>query len=543
MNFVYSRQGLKGKDRRLERFFEAVPGATSWGVITGMIFLSFFFPMIAAVIIIAFDLYWLLRLFYMNLFLVLSYMVLSAEKDTDWIAMSKAVSRSDGGDGKLIRSCGNDLVKRIILASRIKEIREAEGFDQKPPALDDIYHLVIIPIAKEPREVVEPGVRSIAGSVFTPKRILLIMTVEERAGKDIRAQMDAIGDKYREHFMDLLVVSHPSGMEGEARVKGANSTFAAKKAAAYFSGKGIQYENVIASCFDADTVIKPQYFSCLAYYYIITSDRERASFQPIPVYHNNVWEAPAFARVLDVGASFFQLIEATAPDELVTFSSHSMSFKALVEVGYWPVDMISDDSAIFWKSFLHYHGDYRVIPIPVTLSMDVIEGKNFWSTVANVYKQKRRWAWGVENFPIVMRGFMSPNLIPFRKKLKHGFKLFKGQVSWVIWPLFLNVISWFPALFVGKDFEQSVLYFNTPRITATIFILAVVGLLNCVWLSLLLLPKNKVKYNFSRRALHALEWILIPPISVLFSAMPALDAQTRLMFGKYMEFWVSKKYR
>ena len=27
-----------------------------------------------------------------------------------------------------------------------------------------------------------------------------------------------------------------------------------------------------------------------------------------------------------------------------------MSFTALVEIGYWPVDMISDDSAVFWKA-------------------------------------------------------------------------------------------------------------------------------------------------------------------------------------------------
>ena len=33
-----------------------------------------------------------------------------------------------------------------------------------------------------------------------------------------------------------------------------------------------------------------------------------------------------------------------------------MSFKALVEIGYWPVDMISDDSAIYWKAYIHYAG-------------------------------------------------------------------------------------------------------------------------------------------------------------------------------------------
>jgi hypothetical protein len=32
-------------------------------------------------------------------------------------------------------------------------------------------------------------------------------------------------------------------------------------------------------------------------------------------------------------------------------------------------------------------------------------------------------------------------------------------------------------------------------------------------------------------------------IVVFLSALPALDAQTKLMFGKYMEFWVTEKKR
>jgi len=69
---------------------------------------------------------------------------------------------------------------------------------------------------------------------------------------------------------------------------------------------------------------------------MICPDRLCASFQPVPVYHNNIWHVPGFARVVETGSSFYQLIECTNPEKLVTFSSHSMSFKALVEVNYWP---------------------------------------------------------------------------------------------------------------------------------------------------------------------------------------------------------------
>jgi hypothetical protein len=35
--------------------------------------------------------------------------------------------------------------------------------------------------------------------------------------------------------MDIIMAVHPDGIEGEAKVKGANTTFAAKKAAEYLS--------------------------------------------------------------------------------------------------------------------------------------------------------------------------------------------------------------------------------------------------------------------------------------------------------------------
>ena len=297
----------------------------------------------------------------------------------------------------------------------------------------------------------------------------------------------------------------------------------------------------MASCFDADTVVSPQYVAALTYHFLVCPTRSRASFQPIPVYHNNIWDVPGFARVLDVGSSFFQLIEATNPEQLVTFSSHSMSFQALVEIGYWPVDMISDDSAIFWKAFLHYDGDYRVVPMYVTVSMDVAASATWRRTIANVYQQKRRWAWGVENFPIVMRGFLRPSRIPVLARIRHAFKLFEGHVAWATWPFLLGLIGWLPALLASREFSSTVVYYNSPRITFTIFNLASVGLVTTILLSLCLLPRPPVKRAWLKKIGHMFEWLLVPLTAVLLSAVPALDAQTRLLLGRSLEFWVTEK--
>lgn len=542
--FEFSRRNLEGRAKTLERFFEILPGLASWTILIGMSILSFWDPIFAAVLIIAFDFYWLLRLFYMTFFLVLAYLRLSLERETDWMSRVHGIDRLESYLNDLDRlSAERDLRKKISLWIHRKELETLKQSGALPPSSNEIYHLVLFPIFKESEEVVEPGVESLAHQTFPPQRILVILAVEERADPSVKKEAEDLQKKYRGSFFDLLVTLHPEGIAGEARVKGANVTYAAKAAAKYFEERQIPFERVIVSCFDADTVVGHDYISSLTYHFMVCPKRNQASFQPIPVYNNNIWEASAFARVLDIGSSFFQLIEATNPDKLVTFSSHSMSFKALVEVDYWPVDMISDDSAIFWKALIHFDGDYRVIPMYVTLSMDVVSGKSWWKTILNVYRQKRRWAWGVENFPIVMRGFLAHQKISLYDKMRHGFKLFEDNVAWATWAFLLTLVGWLPVLFAGREFSSSVLYYSAPRITGIIFNLASLALIATIVLSLCLLPKKHVKNTLLKRIGFALEWLLVPLIVVLLSALPALDAQTRLMLGRYMEFWVTDKDR
>ncbi len=538
MKFRFSARNLDPKDYLLQRMFEVMPGGTSWGILLGMSVLSFWKPIWAAILIIAFDFFWILRLFYMTVFLVISYIRLAAEKETDW--MQRIANLRRVRDYLVELETQPDLKKKSSKLSRwihSREVRELVKCGMVPPADRSIVHLVLIPIIREPKQVLIDGLQSFIRGHFPASQILPVVALEERATEEVKKGVREVEAQFKKSFYDFKVILHPADLPGEARVKGANITFAARHMTRYFEEKKIPHENIVVSCFDADTVISPEYFSCLTYQYLVSPDRDRASFQPIPVYHNNIWKVPGFARVLETGSSFFQLVESTDPEKMVTFSSHSMSFKALVEVDYWPVDMISDDSAIFWKSLIHYDGRYRTIPLFVTVSMDVVDAGTWWGTISSVYRQKRRWAWGVENFPIVMRAFLKSKEISWVRKFKLSMKLFEMHVSWATWAFLLSIISWFPALSTQQGFAQTVLYYSAPRVTALIFGLSTAALAISVLLSISLLPKKEGKESLLKKLMHAAEWCLIPGIFTFLSTCPALEAQTRLLLGKPMEKW------
>ena len=93
MEFKYSRHCTGNKEKTLERLWETFPGAVSWTIIIGICVLSVAKPLVAAVVMIIFLLYWLLRLIYMNIFLILSYIRLEIEKDTDWMERISAIDK------------------------------------------------------------------------------------------------------------------------------------------------------------------------------------------------------------------------------------------------------------------------------------------------------------------------------------------------------------------------------------------------------------------------------------------------------------------
>jgi hypothetical protein len=56
-----------------------------------------------------------------------------------------------------------------------------------------------------------------------------------------------------------------------------------------------------------------------------------------------------------------------------------------------------------------------------------------------------------------------------------------------------------------------------------------------------IVPPRPPEWGLPRRTLSYLQWIGLPFVGILFSNLPALDAQTRLLTGRYLEYRVTEK--
>lgn len=485
------------KIARLKRIFEIIPGGLSWGIIISLILLSICQPIASAMVIITFDFYWIIRTIYLTTLLIMAHHRLGRQKNINWHKRCLGLPLDLGFSG--------------------------------------LYQLIIFPVYNEGLEVLRPSLASLSVSGYPKEKMIVVMAFEERNAQAHDKAL-VLEKEFSSKFGAYLSSFHPDGLPGEGRTKGANATFAAIAAKKLIDGRKIAYERVVVSCFDADTCVDPQYFGCLSYHFLTSDKRHQASYQPMPVYNNNIWQAPSFARLVEISSSFCQMIESMRLEKFVTFSSHSMSFKTLVEVGYWPVNMISDDSVIYWKSYLHYNGDYRVIPLYITVSMDVAYSSNIWRTMVVQYKQKRRWAWGVENFPFVACAFIENKNISLFNKLRRLFHLLESHVTWAIWAVILVLIGPLPIFFGGVFFSQMSIAYNLPKITGLLFRFTCLTSLTWIFLSWTILPVRPKGVSWFKNVLLILEWFFVPFIILVLGSAPALDAQSRLLFAKYMEF-------
>lgn len=480
------------------RLWEIIPGASVWTVLLGAVLMSLFAPTAAIIFIIVFDLYWMLRVFYFVIHVLASYASYRKTLQIDWWTRVQAL-----------------------------------------PDYDRIYHVIMLPTYREELSILEEAFEALKREKYRTDRMIVVLGGEERDRENFLQYKNAIEEKYRGVFAKLLFTIHPAGTEGEIPGKGSNLKHMATVLQGVIDAMNIPYDDVVVSAFDVDTVAHEQYFARLAYLYLTEPNPTRSSYQPVTLFSNNIWGAAAPVRIAAFGTTFWLLSELVRPERMWTFSSHSMPWRMLVDVGFWEPDLVSEDSRIFMQALLRYDGAYRVTPIFLPVSMDTVAGGTYMESLFALYRQQRRWAWGVEHIAYMISKFKEHPLMPKRIKFRYLFNHFEGMLTWSSAPFIIFMLGYLPFLTVHD--ASSALVVNSPYTLQFMMQAATAGTFITGVLSYFLLPPRPRSLHRAQWITMILQWVLLPVTFIVFGALPAIDAQTRLMLGKYLGFNVTQK--
>lgn len=495
------------KDYYWYRFLEIIPGFLVWVTFLVAILLSFFAPLWGIYFIIAFDLYWVLRLTYMWIHLMNSWAKYRQAIKTDWWQLLTTTQKN----------------------------------------WSEYYHVIFLPTAGEPQEIVETTFYNLTQVKYDTKKFIVVLAGEGRFQEQFQPIADYISEKYASYFHQIIVTAHPDNLQGDVIGKGSNLYYSGGEVKKYIDANNFDYKKIIVSTFDIDTVTHPHYFAYLTNKFITHPDPYHASFQPMAFYHNNVWESDIITRVVANSTTFWLLTELARPSRLFTFSSHSMSWQALVDIGFWQNNIVTEDSRIFLQCLIHYDGDYRVEPMHIPVSMNTVYVGHFWRSIKNQYKQMRRWAYGVEHFPYMVWHFQRNKKIHWTVKLRYIWNQTEGVYSWATAPVLITLMGWLPLKIAEYQSLTTVAAQNAPFIMENLMRAGMLSIATIALMSVIILPpmpihlKSKMWSKYYRYLMMALQWFIIPFSMILFGSLPAIDAQTRLMLGKYMGFWVTEK--
>ena len=520
-----------GKRTKQYRFFEILPGLLSYGAIILLIVLSFLNTVLASAYLLLIVLTALVRA------VGIAYHTIKGNKElkracaVNWHARLMELGDAEASYKKL----KDKNYKEYEFSNHKENLLAIATNPKKYPKPDEIINAVIITAYTEPFDVIEPTIKALTKVTYDKKNLLIFFAYEERGGESIEATVKKLKSLYGDQFMDFVLSKHPKDLPNEVVGKGGNITYAGHRLKEYCDRNKIAYDKVIVTTLDCDNRPHPKYFDAVAYEYIVNENRNNMSYQPVSLFINNIWDVPAPMRVLATGNSFWNIISSVRPHTLRNFASHSQPLKALVGMNFWSVRTIVEDGHQYWRSYFYFKGNYTVQPILVPIYQDAVLSGTLKKTLKDQFKQLRRWSYGASDIAYVaMNIFTKDRDVPLMPALGRFIRLLDGHVTLACISFLVAFGGWVP-LIVNPRASMLIAAQQLPDAISKIQQVAMLGIIVTIVISFQIIPKRPARYKWTKSIFMFTQWILMPVTAILYSALAAYVAQTRLMFGKYLD--------
>lgn len=508
------------KDRdRTYRFFEILPGALTWFILSLPFILSLINVTAAAIFILAYILIYFTRSLAVDIRALGGYRTMREHAKLDWNALSSEVEAGEvsAADVRRPQWHYNNLLRLAV----------------QPPVIkpSEMIHAIIVATYKEKREIIEPTIQAIIDSDYDLNKVILIIAYEGRSGQQIEDQSNELIEKYKKHFRYAVAYKHPAGLPKEQIGKGGNINFAGRQFKKYLAREHIDPMRVMVTTLDADNRPDKKYLAALTYLVAVSPDPLRASYQPLPMYTNNIWDAPAPMRVIATGNNFFYIVLTQRPHMERNFSAHAQNMQALIDMDFWSAMTVVEDGHQFWRSYLHFDGNYRVYPLAVPIYQDAVLDEGYLKTLRAQFIQLRRWTYGASDIAYLgYYGFFHKNNIPKHDLIPKFLRALEGHVTWATGSLLLLLAGFVPALLHPQNYAANEL----PLIISRIQTVGLLGLSASLFVSMKTLPPRPERYKRHRSLFMLLQWIYLPITTICYGSFAAINSQTRLMFKWYL---------
>jgi len=491
------RQLFTRYPNKTRRALEILIPGLSYLLITMPVWLSFWHPALVAYLIITFDVYWFVKSFTFAYYAIRSFLTLSAHVNVDWLSQAK-----------------------------------------KLPEFEHMYHTIIIPEYREPLHVLERTLTNLTRQDFPKKRIAVVLATEK---KDPQANetIKVLTQKYAKHFGFFLVTRHPL-VEGEVAGKSSNMAWAGRKLVAFLKKQNIPLGLVTVTSCDADALLHPKYFSNLSYAFLTNPDRMYCFYQGAILFYSNIWRIPLPNKFINTLSSIWNLSLLSQSSRFINFSTYSVSLETVEKSGFWGVDVIPEDYHLFFTVYFTLGEKVKTKGIFLPVLVDAAESHGYINTMVNHYEQLKRWAWGISDIPFVIRGAILHKEIPVFDRIRRVVFLLEHHVFWSANWFILTLGSTIPPL-ISPAFGRTVLGHNLARTSSAILTLSTVFLIVVFIIDWRIKPPKPKEYASWKLPFLYLQWLTLPFISFFLSALPGLDAHTRLMLGKRLEYRVTEK--
>ncbi len=497
--FFWIRKLIIKYPQKTQRILEILPGFTSWAFILFPVWGSIFWPVGVAYFIIAFNVYWLYKSTTLAWAGISSYYRIQAWEKYDWMG-------------------------------------DVAGFaDWK-----EVKHVIVLPTYKEPGDILVRTLEALENQTVGSKQVIPVIAMESRAGDEINSSREKqLREKFKDSFAGLYFYYHPTNLTGEVVGKSSNAAWAGKEFKKELDKhKDWKIDSMTISSVDCDVALHPNHLAALTYMFLDDPHRYRKIWQGAIVFYNNIERIPWPMRVFNRMSSVINMAQLSRPDRLINFSTYTLSLKLMDEINYWDTDVIPEDYRIFFKTYFATAGEVEVEPLFISVSADAAEADGFWSTYTNTYEQVKRWAWGASDDAYILKHYFLDTKAPFWDKTIRVFKVIEDHFMWPVNWFIITIGANMPPL-LNENYSRTVIGKTLPQVSSTILTLSLVSLMAMIFIDLKARPKRDLPWW--RKILSPFEFILLPVVGFFFSALPGLDAHTRLMMGKYMEYRVTEK--